>query len=265
MERKKLRIPDAINCSKPNEFTLIPNDLIRNPNISGRSKALLCLLLSNSNGWYSYITVIETMMQEGKTAIRSSLVELENLGYLKRIRYRNKHTKILSGSFWAYTDTPFRFDYENHLNLLETSGFEPVPSTSGQPTCGQSATKNNNRIYIKGQKLKKQKPTIEERHIIPPTIEMIKIYCTQIKSQIDPETFFNWNTAKGWMIGKNKMVDWHAALSTWEKRDKKNKKEVNKPKFKFRDQFLVGENGITYKLGEDGRYHHQRTGEIYFE
>ena len=117
-------IPDAINCSLTKEFTQIPNELLRNPEISGKSKSLLCLLLSNKEGWKSYITSIKRMMKEGEDAIRSGVSELEEHGYLLRIKYRDKKTKVWRGSFWAYTDIPWKLDIENQKQIVEQSGFE---------------------------------------------------------------------------------------------------------------------------------------------
>lgn len=51
----------------------------------------------------------------------------------------------------------------------------------------------------------------------PPTLDEVKAYCTERKNGIDPERFVNFYEAKGWMIGKNKMKDWKAAIRTWEK------------------------------------------------
>ena len=44
---KELKLPDAINCSLTKNFTQVPNNLLRNPNITSKAKAILCLLLSN--------------------------------------------------------------------------------------------------------------------------------------------------------------------------------------------------------------------------
>lgn len=50
----------------------------------------------------------------------------------------------------------------------------------------------------------------------PPTLEEIQTYCQQRQNNINPEQFLNFYTAKGWMMGKNKMKDWQAAVRTWE-------------------------------------------------
>lgn len=50
----------------------------------------------------------------------------------------------------------------------------------------------------------------------PPTLEEVQTYCQQRQNNINPEQFLNFYTAKGWMMGKNKMKDWQAAIRTWE-------------------------------------------------
>jgi len=59
-------------------------------------------------------------------------------------------------------------------------------------------------------------PTRESR-FIPPTIDEVRIYCQERGNNIDPEQFVAFYESKGWMIGKNKMKDWKAAVITWEK------------------------------------------------
>jgi len=56
----------------------------------------------------------------------------------------------------------------------------------------------------------------------PPSVGEVAEYCRERGNSVDPETFVDWNASKGWMIGKNKMKDWKAAVRTWEKREKQN-------------------------------------------
>jgi len=58
-----------------------------------------------------------------------------------------------------------------------------------------------------------------------PSIKEIRQYCIERKNNIDPVQFFNFYKAKGWMIGKNKMIDWKASVITWEKNSKQLKSE----------------------------------------
>ena len=68
---------------------------------------------------------------------------------------------------------------------------------------------NTNKISVK------EKPT--NSRFYPPTLEEIKSYCDERNNLVDPERFYDFYSAKGWMVGKNKMKDWKAAVRTWEK------------------------------------------------
>ena len=54
---------------------------------------------------------------------------------------------------------------------------------------------------------------------VPPTLDEVKEYCKERNNKVDPEKWFDFYKSKGWMIGKNKMKDWKAAVRTWEKSD----------------------------------------------
>ena len=70
-------------------------------------------------------------------------------------------------------------------------------------------------------KVKKRKEKIK-RVFSPPTLQEVSNYCKERKNDIDPETFVDFYSSKGWFVGKNKMKDWRAAVRTWEKRDKRD-------------------------------------------
>jgi hypothetical protein len=54
----------------------------------------------------------------------------------------------------------------------------------------------------------------------PPTPSEVKAYCQSRNNGINPQRFIDYYEARGWMIGKNKMKDWKAAVRTWEQRNK---------------------------------------------
>jgi uncharacterized protein YdaU (DUF1376 family) len=51
---------------------------------------------------------------------------------------------------------------------------------------------------------------------IIPHLDQIIAYCNERQNNVDPVTWHNFYSSKGWMIGKNKMKDWKAAVRTWE-------------------------------------------------
>lgn len=64
-----------------------------------------------------------------------------------------------------------------------------------------------------------RKPT---KRFSPPTVEDVYSYCLERGNQVDPQRFVDYYTSNGWMVGKNKMKDWKAAVRTWEKSSPKS-------------------------------------------
>ena len=146
-EKKKVTIPDLVYKGvRQGNFTLIPNDILRNPNISSKAKVLLFIGLSNQDGWKSHKTTICSMMKEGENAIDSAIKELQQFGLMKKIRYRDQQTKQVKGSFWMYTDTPYVFSSLNDiLEILGEVGMEIFPSDlEGITVNGSDAEENSN-------------------------------------------------------------------------------------------------------------------------
>lgn len=56
---------------------------------------------------------------------------------------------------------------------------------------------------------------------LPPTQEEVEAYCLERQNNVNAQKFIDFYEAKGWMIGRNKMKDWKAAVRTWERADEK--------------------------------------------
>jgi uncharacterized protein YdaU (DUF1376 family) len=54
-----------------------------------------------------------------------------------------------------------------------------------------------------------------------PSLEMVREYAKEVFPSLDAEQFINFYESKGWMIGKNKMKSWQAAVRTWKKSQNK--------------------------------------------
>ena len=61
---------------------------------------------------------------------------------------------------------------------------------------------------------------------VPPTIEEVQAYCKERNNKVDAQAFVDFYSSKGWMIGKNKMKDWKAAVRTWERSNNSTPKVV---------------------------------------
>jgi hypothetical protein len=61
----------------------------------------------------------------------------------------------------------------------------------------------------------------------PPTVEEVAKYCRERCNSVVAQQWHDHYTSNGWMVGKNKMKDWKAAVRTWEKNrdDRRNDKD----------------------------------------
>ena len=75
---------------------------------------------------------------------------------------------------------------------------------------------NNKEIKIKNKYFKK------------PSVFEIEFYSKQKEYKIDAEAFYDFYESKNWMVGKNKMKDWKAAVRTWQRRETSKPKTMSK-------------------------------------
>ena len=55
------------------------------------------------------------------------------------------------------------------------------------------------------------------KRFIPPTVDEVAAYCQERGNSLDPDAFVDFYASKGWLVGKNPMKDWKAAVRTWER------------------------------------------------
>ena len=68
---------------------------------------------------------------------------------------------------------------------------------------------------------------IKNKYFKKPTLVEIDLYCADRENNVDHIAFYEFYESKNWMVGKNKMKDWKAAIRTWERR-KQNKPTMSK-------------------------------------
>lgn len=87
---------------------------------------------------------------------------------------------------------------------------EPNESQNLDPS-GESESESEIKETPKGVK--------KSSRFSPPTVDDIKSYCEQSGHSVDAQRFFDFYESKGWMVGRNKMKDWRAAVRNWARRD----------------------------------------------
>lgn len=68
----------------------------------------------------------------------------------------------------------------------------------------------------------------------PPTLSEVANYCNERRNKVNAQRFIDFYTAKAWMLGKNKMKDWEAAVRTWERNDS----TLNHPATNYKPQTI---------------------------
>ena len=63
-------------------------------------------------------------------------------------------------------------------------------------------------------------PPTRETRFSPPSLDEVQAYIAERGSAVDAQQFVDFYASKGWMVGKNRMKDWKAAVRTWEQRRK---------------------------------------------
>ena len=58
-----------------------------------------------------------------------------------------------------------------------------------------------------------------------PTRDEVREYCAQRGNTVDADRFVDYYSSNGWMVGKNHMKDWKAAVRVWERKETQQKKK----------------------------------------
>jgi hypothetical protein len=164
--------------------------------------ALMCI--NNKCAWAEWFAVpnqtLELLTGLSRQAISKNRNVMKQLGYLD---FRTNGTKATS-----YT-----------LNSLQESC-----QTRLQVGCRESCQdgfQNSGTLNKRNETRKEKIPSeSKSKRFSKPTPEQIRAYCLERKNSIDPQQFYDFYEARGWVAGKTPMKDWKAAVRTWERRER---------------------------------------------
>ena len=103
------------------------------------------------------------------------------------------------------------------------------------------AKKPDNDNDIENDSENDSENVIEKKSIgrfTPPSVDEVHEYAYGSGYSIDADKFIDFYESKGWMVGKNKMKDWRAAVRNWSRSDRQRQggaTKGNKFNFKGRD------------------------------
>lgn len=107
-------------------------------------------------------------------------------------------------------------------NQTETKTKPNKNQTETKVTPNVNVNENENDNEILKEKEKKKNRSFEK-----PSLQAVADYCRERHNNVDAQAFIDFYEAKGWVIGKDKMKDWKAAVRTWEHRDRASPPKQN--------------------------------------
>lgn len=89
---------------------------------------------------------------------------------------------------------------------------------------------------------------VKEKRFAPPTLQEVKDYCLKMGyTHVDAERFIDYYTSNGWMVGKNRMKDWKAAVRNWDRREKNPQRQDGAAEVSKKNRFHnLEEHGYDY-------------------
>lgn len=155
----------------------------------------------------SFVSSIPKMSDETSLTIREIRTAISHL----------KSTgEVTCKSYAKYTV----FTVKNYCEYQTSDMQNDRQSTGNRQTNDMLTTTIEEYKEIKN--IKKEDPKGSKKKFFePPSVDDVRAYCQERKNSVDPQKFVDFYSSKGWMIGKNKMRDWKAAVRTWERAERR--------------------------------------------
>jgi len=94
-----------IRSKSTDKYTVIPNSILNDTNLSAKAKGILCYLLSKPLNWVVYLSELPNHFKDGEKSIRSGFKELQEVGYVLSVEMRNEQGHFKGFNHVVY-DTP---------------------------------------------------------------------------------------------------------------------------------------------------------------
>ena len=159
-----------------------------------------------------FVTSLPSLSKQTKLSIQQVRTALDHLKSTGEITDRI-FPKFRIITVIKYND----YQQDNRQNNSQSTGNQQA--TNSQST-GYQQQYNNDK--------KNNKENNKNNHsiFIKPTVADVEAYCEEKGIYgFDAQKFVDYYESKGWMIGKNKMKNWQAAVRTWLRNDEERQRE----------------------------------------
>lgn len=172
----------------------IPREVWLDKRLNALDKMILTEIDSldqGDRGCYASNKYLAQFCQCSETKVSKAISKLIELGYLY-VQHFDGRTRELKSSLAFFARQECKKDEAAVHNVQDINiDIKPVTNTDKE----------------------------KRKRFIPPTLQEVSEYCRERRNNVNPETFIDFYTAKGWKVGSQPMKDWKAAVRTWEKRN----------------------------------------------
>ena len=85
-----------------NNYTRLPNEMLRNATLSWKARGLLCYLLSLPDDWTVNLKHLTTQAPDGRDSLLTGIAELRKAGYIKLQEVRSTQGKFAGVEYYVY-------------------------------------------------------------------------------------------------------------------------------------------------------------------
>lgn len=204
-------------------FTIIPNEILRDKNMTFAGKGLLSYLLSLPDDWDIRVSVIAETFGETERGILKLLKELIEMGYCKRVAIRKDGR--LAGQQYVITDIANDFSAPTKNDGAGNSASQNFSTTEKSAPLKNEGAEIINTIFkeesIDNNK-EREAPALKTRERKCLFEDSIFFDFELFKAQfndpdfVDVDLFYYYNRIKNWSGGNGKKKnDWILTAKNW--------------------------------------------------
>ena len=219
---------------KKGAYGMVYQDITRNSSLPLAAKGLYAYLAAFCGTSDECYPSVDTILREtgvSRETFYKYINVLVKAGAVKKQQI-NKNGR--------FGKTVYKLTHEINVsalpNTISPTAKEPTaenPTTNINNTNNNNIKNNSNKKYMCVQPevdtTPKSTPKEKRTRFVAPTEEEVRQYCLEKGYTLDAQRFVDFYECKGWMVGKNKMKNWKAAVRTWANKDQGAAKNRPKP------------------------------------
>lgn len=204
-----------------NWYAVLPAQVLLSKELTDKQKLLIALIsnLSNERGYcFASNKYLGDCLDCSESTIKDHLKKLEDMNILGRIIKLKENGD---------------FDFRSLVINIEIPRSENKPTSANKSAHPSAEKLAHNNIVINNKDIIDNKLYTDNKKFVKPTPKEVNDYAKEIEFKLDGDYFCDWNEARGWLVSKNPMKDWKAAIRTW-KRNAKNFEPNTSTKIKLK-------------------------------